>query len=96
MNDTQDVDTTEADYKEPERAAVKGPLSCEKHGRAVQFVFVYATRTYHHVHKNGGLCSAPVTLTPFCIPKPRPKKVNQNIAPYLMGALAGTLFDYQK
>lgn len=66
---------TEADYKEPERVAVKGPLSCEKHGKHVQFVFVYATRTYHHVHKNGGLCSSPVTLTPFCVPKPRLKKI---------------------
>ena len=89
------AESSEADYIEPERVAVKGPLKCEAHGRAVQFVFVYATRTYHHVHKNGGLCSAPVTLTPFCIPKPRRKEVNQNIAPYLTAAILGGVFPYR-
>lgn len=50
------------EYKKPERVPVKGPLFCEKHGRDVPFVFVYATNTYHHIHKNGGLCSAPVQI----------------------------------
>ena len=44
------------------RVKVKGPLVCSQHGREVPFIFDYATKTYHHVHKNGGLCSSPVQI----------------------------------
>ena len=56
MNDTN----SEKEYIQPKRVKVKGPLSCTKHGKDVEFVFIYATKTYHHIHKNGGICSAPV------------------------------------
>jgi len=56
------MDTDEKPFEGRERVPVKGPLFCEKHGRDVEFVFDYTTMTYRHVHKNGGLCSAPVEI----------------------------------
>ncbi len=61
MEMTMDTNPEE-EYIQPERVEVRGPLSCTKHGRDCKFVFIYATKTYHHIHKNGGICSAPVEM----------------------------------
>lgn len=50
---------------EETRMPVKGPLCCSEHGKDVSFVFDYATMTYKHVWKNGGLCKCEVTVKPI-------------------------------
>jgi hypothetical protein len=57
-----DSESQERPFEGRERVDVKGPLFCTKHGREVPFVFDYKTMTYYHIHKNGGLCSAPVEI----------------------------------
>jgi hypothetical protein len=50
------------EYVRPDKVKVSGPLKCSAHSDAKSFVFVYSTNTYHHVHKNGGICSSPVII----------------------------------